>query len=141
MVENGALRENEKEWLNAILSEEFYCRDEIIKQISCAKISREYTNYYLSLKFTIKSSFPSIKSTIRVPVEMRVYKKGKPPTQFLLHIVNGYLNELEIFNADSSRVNPNLTFSKHEKKIFINAPPHEETVSSKHAQGDSSIVR
>ncbi len=35
---------------------------------------------------------------------MRVYKKSKPPMQFLLHVINGYLDELEVFYADSSYI-------------------------------------
>jgi hypothetical protein len=33
---------------------------------------------------------------------MRVYGKDNVPIVFLLHVVNGYVDELEIFNADSS---------------------------------------
>ncbi len=32
----------------------------------------------------------------------RVFKLNKGPVQFLLHVVNGYVDELEVFPADFS---------------------------------------
>ena len=56
---------------------------------------------------------------IRVPVELRVYKENHVPVQFLLHIINGYVNELEIFNADSSKINHTFEIWNDDRKEIV----------------------
>lgn len=48
----------------------------------------------------------------RVPVEMEVVLGGdSAPILFLLHVVNGYLNELEILKLDSSPIDEEIDIS------------------------------
>lgn len=104
MIENKALRENEKKWLEIILSPEFSCKKKLIEQINCAKIIREYTDYYISLQFEVDDRVSRICTKVRVPIELHVFRAGSAPTLFLLHAINGYVSELEIFNGDSSKI-------------------------------------
>lgn len=108
MIENERLSENEKRWLDAMLSVDFKEKEQLIQQINAANIVREYTRHFISIKFIIPVSIPAIKMTERVPVEMRVYDGDNAPEQFLLHIIHGYVCELEIFRADSSEINSNI---------------------------------
>jgi hypothetical protein len=48
---NSKLHEDEKMWLIYMLSDDFKFRDVLVQQINCAEIEREYTDYFLSLKF------------------------------------------------------------------------------------------
>lgn len=107
-VQNNQLTSQELEWLNAMFNSEFLYKDIIIDQINNATITKKYTKYYISIKFIISDNFPRVKVSSAVPLEMRAFKKGKPPVQFLLHLNNGLVNELEIISATSSPVDPSM---------------------------------
>lgn len=117
-IENKTIKPNEKDLLEKIFSKKFQYREEIINQINNAEIERTYTDFYLSLKFKIGSEIPPVKTDIRVPVEMRIYKENQVPVQVFLHIVHGYVSEVEVFNADSSKIIGGINF-KNIKKIEI----------------------
>lgn len=120
-INNENLRESERKWIEAIVSKKFLYREDIINQINCAEVYRNYTEYYISLKFKVDTNWVNqIHTNIRVPVEMRVLKLGKIPVQFLLHIVQGYIHELEIFNADSSKIDEKIILENAEIEIIIN---------------------
>ena len=121
MIKNAAIRINEKNWIETLLSEDFLGRGEIINQINCAEILREYTEFYMALKFKVENNkVQKIQTNIRVPVEMRVHRTGQVPIQFLLHIVQGYVSELEIFNADSSKIDMDINLENAKVEIVIN---------------------
>lgn len=121
MIKNKAMRENEKIWIETMLSGKFLYRDELIDQINGAEIFREYTDFYISIKFkAVNNMMRKIKTDITVPVEMRVYQTGKVPIQFLLHIIQGYVSELEVFNADSSKMDSHINFEDARVEIIIN---------------------
>ncbi len=119
IIENEAIKSNEKNWLEKILSVDFRHKEEIVNQINNSVIEREYTDFYLSLKFKVNKIIKPIETNIRVPVEMRVYKANQVPIQFLLHIIQGYVSELEIFNADSSIIDKNISFTDSKLEIII----------------------
>ena len=55
---------------------------------------------------------------IRVPVGMNVFREGSAPLVFRLHMHDGYAHELEIFMADSSKIDfPNLVFQRIEYEV------------------------
>ena len=121
MIKNAAIRINEKKWLETLLSVVFLGRGVIINQINCAEILREYTEFYMALKFKVDNNkVQKIQTNIRVPVEMRVHRTGQVPIQFLLHIVQGYVSELEIFNADSSKIDMDINLENAKVEIVIN---------------------
>lgn len=103
MFENENLSGSEKEWLATMLSIDFENKEQLIRQINAASIIREHTRYFISIKFAVPLSISAIKMTERVPIEMRAYDSEKAPVQFLLHIINGYVSELEIFRAEFFR--------------------------------------
>jgi hypothetical protein len=45
---------------------------------------------------------------------MRVTGKYDVPIVFLLHVIDGFVDELEIFNADSSPISGNIHVEKKE---------------------------
>lgn len=120
MITNIELTFIEKSWLEIILSKNFLGRDTIVHQINSAKIKREYTNYYILLKFQVNPKLEKIKDMVRVPVEMRLYKNDNVPIVFLLHVIQGYIYELEVFKADSSIINSNITFENSQIEILVN---------------------
>ena len=46
-----------------------------------------------------------------VILEMRAYFKKEVPIQFLLHFKRGSVSELEIFKADSSKIQSNINLN------------------------------
>lgn len=119
-LENSELTDCEKKWMELILSKKFLHRDEVINQINYAKVIREYTDYYLALKFCIEEGIQPVRIRTGVPVEMRVYKKDYVPIQFLLHITCGYVSELEIFKADSSNIKAESSLTDGEVELLLN---------------------
>ena len=119
MIENNELYSYEKEWLEKMLSTEFPHKEDIVKQINLAKISREYTDYYLRLKFIIQKENDKFPNNTGVPIEMRVYRDNETPIQFLLHIVRGNVSELEVFRADSSKISCEIAFKNAKIEIII----------------------
>lgn len=120
MIKNTMLDEREVQWLSHLLSGDFPGKQDVIDQINCANVSREYTDYFFVLKFKADSSAKRIDINVRVPVEMRVRRAGKAPVQFLLHIVDGFVDELEIFHADSSKMGELDFFEGAEVEIIYN---------------------
>lgn len=108
MIENEGLSENEKQWLTTMLSVNFREKGQLIQQINAASIAREYTRYFILIKFIVPVNISAIKMTERVPIEMRIYEENNAPLQFLLHVIHGYVSELEVFRADSSEIKGNI---------------------------------
>lgn len=104
----------EKAWLEAMLSVDFLGKEIISKQLDNAQISRDYNVGYISLKINVDKSIEQFPFQIRVPIEMRVSGKDDIPIVFLLHVIDGVVDELEIFNADSSPISGNIYIEKKE---------------------------
>lgn len=96
------LSEREKEWLNHIMEKDFLGREILIEQLNNIQVIKESGFDFLSIKMfalQVNKLFPF---DIRVPIEMICYQKTTAPIVFLLHIIEGKLNELEIITADAS---------------------------------------
>jgi hypothetical protein len=92
----------EQTWLDKLLSVDFNGKEIIKKQISASKVFCEKNPSFVSLKFSVSRSVEKFPFRVRVPIEMTVFQKNSAPIIFLLHIIDGFINELEIFPADSS---------------------------------------
>ena len=57
-----------------------------------------------SIILTCDKSLPKIPSHQRVPVEMTLSANDSVPILFLLHVIDGYVSELEVLRADSERL-------------------------------------
>lgn len=104
----------EKVWLEAMFSVDFLGKQIISKQLDSAQISRDYNIGYISLKFNVDKNIEQFPFKIRVPIEMRVTGEDDIPKVFLLHVIDGFVDELEIFNADSSPISGNIHIEKKE---------------------------
>lgn len=102
------LSNQEHLWLELMLSRDFQGRAEIIKQIKSASIIREYTRGYLSMKFYVDKSLEPADVAERIPVEMYACTEGKSPLVFLLHVINGYIDELEIYYAGLEEISSDI---------------------------------
>lgn len=112
------LCEREKKWISSLLNVNFKGRDILIKQVANSKVvcSQEYD--YISIKFFVEAGIELYPYKIRVPVEMRAFQEAAAPIVFLLHIINGVIDEMEIITADSSQINPdNITLTNVEYEV------------------------
>lgn len=98
------LNKMEKDWIDKLMDVEFLGKEILLNQLSKAKIIYEQGYDFISIKFKIESEAELYPYHIRVPVEMRAYQKSTAPIIFLLHVLEGTVDELEIVAADAAKI-------------------------------------
>ena len=98
------LNEKEQKWIKRLMNVEFQGRDILLQQLSKAKIIYKQEYAFISIKFKVEGDVEPYPYRVRVPVEMRAFQQSSAPIIFLLHIVNGIIDELEILTADSAQI-------------------------------------
>jgi hypothetical protein len=99
-----ALKQYESAVIERLLEKPFRGRDELRSQISRSRVKAcEYDDQYGSIEFEVEGS-PEAKVTQRVPVDARANDSDGVPVEFLLHVVDGVVRELEIYKADGSPI-------------------------------------
>lgn len=116
------LRNTNTEIVEEVIAPDFPFKEIIKNQISSANTFRETYFDYMLIHFEIDHDLPKYPFPKRVPVSMQYYFKKSPPIDFLLHIVNGYVNALEIMNVAGEELIFNkadvskITFIYHNKE-------------------------
>lgn len=90
------------------LSCDFPGREEVIQQIKTSTVTREYTKWYLLIKFYPDKSLAPVPTNRRVPVLMLAHIKNRAPLEFMLHIIDGYVTEMEVLFADSTEISDSV---------------------------------
>lgn len=106
-IKKRKLNAKEKLWLNKLLEAEFKGKEIIIQQLENTEVFCEENYSYISIKFYVENFIKRYPYEVRVPVEMRAFQENSNPIVFLLHIIDGFVNELEVFTADLSKINGN----------------------------------
>ena len=101
------LDEKELHWIDSLMSVEFQGRDILLKQLSKARVMYKHGYSFISIQFKIEGEMELYPYRVRVPVEMRAFQQSSAPIVFLLHIINGVIDELEIVTADSTQIDAN----------------------------------
>lgn len=92
----------EKKWLTLMMKPDFDGKKIISEQLSNAYVvSEEITRGFASIKLATSTNryYPFHE---RVPITMLAYVedfRGYRPIEFLLHVIDGFVDELEIFDA------------------------------------------
>lgn len=94
----------ERTWLDKILSAEFKGKDVLKEQLSKTRVSVEENVGFILVKFHLTERVQKYPFNVIAPVYMIALQKNAVPIIFALFIVNGYIYEMEIFNADSSEI-------------------------------------
>lgn len=110
------LYKNELYWIEKVLEVEFKGKQFLLGQVLKAKVFLEQGYDFISLKFKTEET-EKYPYAVRVPVEMRAFQKGSAPIVFLLHVVNGFIDELELITADSSKID--LTTIEVDKVEYV----------------------
>lgn len=96
------LSKPETELLIRLLSEDFSGRDILQAQVENSLVRTIDKNN--SLEFRLVSTLTRADTLARIPVEGQFPDIDGVMIYVLLHVINGVINELEIFKADSSPV-------------------------------------
>lgn len=118
MINNKYLKSYEVLWLEHMLQREFPLKERFVSEINAAKISREQTDYYISINFYGLEDCQPLKVSETVPIEMIVHRERLAPMIFLLHIRKEHIAELEVLNADSSQLDLALPITDFNKKVI-----------------------
>lgn len=90
--------------LNKMLSANFCGKDIILKQLETAKVISYCPCGCKTIDIKVENDLPKYEYEKRVPVELRTFSKEGIPIIASLHIVNGYICELEIYRVDSEAI-------------------------------------
>jgi hypothetical protein len=88
----------ERRLLDALLRPEFSGKEDLIKQLASAEVRR--IDDEGSLQFRIRAGSPAAVKR-RIPVEAEIEDSDGVPIYLLVHVIDGYLNELEIYRGDT----------------------------------------
>lgn len=112
------LNEKEQQWIDSLMNVKFQGRDILLRQFTKARIVYKQEYDFISIKFKIEGEIEPYPFHVRVPVEMRAFQQASAPIVFLLHIVGGIINELEIITADSTKIEAdNIELARVEYEI------------------------
>lgn len=107
-MQKRPLTSKERSILDRLLSKPFLGRDEVMKQLEgCLAASTNDDDNYGSVHL-----FPANKhraeTTLRVPVEGISNDLDGGPVNILLHVVDGYLHELEVVKLDATALKADI---------------------------------
>ncbi|QAY65380.1 DUF6984 family protein [Paenibacillus protaetiae] len=94
----------EHQWFSKLLSESFEGRDGLKEQVKKCSVVGRCGCGCRTIDLKVEESAPKHFFETRVPVEMLVQTDDGIPIVFYLHVVDGYIKELEVFKADSSPI-------------------------------------
>lgn len=112
------LTSKESEWLERLMDSAVPCRAVLQEQIMHAQVVGECACGCKSKNLKVEATAPSYPYLERIPVEMTTHEPQKAPVMFLLHVVQGYIKELEVLRADSSPIDEEIDLSNTE--ILVN---------------------
>ena len=117
----GDFNHIEKQWLTLLLNQSFEGRKCILHQLENAKVVSEVLTPYISLKLKTNSTekFPYKE---RVPAQMLALQSNGDSIDFLLHVVGGYIDELEIYSTDLAAISPELIELDHIRYNIFSKP-------------------
>ena len=102
------LNNTEMLWLGKLFSVDFKGKEILQNQLLKAEITVYEEFSFISLKFNIDVSIKRFPFNDIVPVEMRAFQENSAPIIFLLCVIDGFIDEIEVFTADSSEINTDL---------------------------------
>ena len=107
-----SLSNEERQWLDKLLSFDFKGRNIINEQVDFCSVVGYCGCGCRTIDLHVDRTLPKYPFEKRIPVEMIVTPENEVPIVFYLHVVDGYINELEVFKADSSPINQEIAIDK-----------------------------
>lgn len=110
------LKTEEQELLNFLLSEDFRGRELLVLQSRSILVSEE-CNDCKSIKLLVTKDSPRAEVNHRIPIEAEIPDEDGVVVHVLLHVVNGLLDEIEIYREDLQNLK---TILDTKKAILLN---------------------
>lgn len=87
----------------------------ILEQLNNAEIKREKTKFYNLTFFEVENGIERLPEDGKsgIILEMIINSSNQIPIDILLHSKNGYIYELEVYNADSSELDYDMTVNDY----------------------------
>ncbi|MBF0786550.1 MULTISPECIES: hypothetical protein [unclassified Streptococcus] len=100
------LNQLELTWFKLLLKPFFDGKEIIATQLREAVVISEISEPIISLKLQTTSNvvFPYEE---RVPAQMLVFQPDGDSVDFLLHVVDGFIDELEVYSTSGKSISPN----------------------------------
>ena len=124
---NNSSHENDKYsydqvtlWLNKLFDINFSGREILVKQLENSKYKLINGEGFISIKLSISSEKENFPFKDRIPVEMIAFQQDRYPIMFLLHILHGIVDELEIYTADGSSIDREISVLNIDHKVAGN---------------------
>lgn len=95
---------DEMRWIGKLLDNTLRDVEILRDQIKYANVIGECKCGCRSINIKVDEDVKRYPYPERIPVEMIAHEQGKAPIMFLLHVVEGYMNELEVLRADSEPI-------------------------------------
>ena len=106
------LTEIENNTIDYLLSFSFSYPEIFIEQIRCATFQRDYSPYFRLLYVNVPKHAHSLPESCNgIPVEIQSFLEDGSICCFLVHVANGYIQEIEIYKADNSMIDLNSLFN------------------------------
>ena len=112
------LSDDEWEILNKMMSVDFEGKEIIINQLKNAKVISYCPCGCKTVDIQIEGNLPKYEFKKRIPVELMTHSKDNVPIIASIHVINGYINELEIYRADSKEINEEIILDNAIIEIF-----------------------
>ena len=112
------LTEAEKGILLRILSAEFKGREKLLQQATSAKVIATHNTDYTVMIDVDRDTGTKVNLGYRIPVEAEYLDFDGVKVHILLHVVGGFMNELEFFREDGGQVTHFPT--PEELQVFCN---------------------
>jgi hypothetical protein len=90
----------ERRWVDRLLSGDDPALAVLRAQMAAARVTGRCTCGCPTVTLRVPESLPRFPGEQRVPVEMQVNDVDGEPILFMLHVVDGYAQELEVLRAD-----------------------------------------
>lgn len=111
------LTTEERAWLGRLLSQDFPGRDILMAQLQDAQVIGYCPCGCRSVNFKVPHERPAFPFAERIPVEMLV--DYPPYFLFLLHVVEGYVDELEVIRGDSQPIHGPIPIEDARVTIYV----------------------
>ena len=98
------LSANERELIDALLSQNFRGQQELKAQAAQASLRAQDHGGALVFAFTFADRVVSVDCPVRIPVEAEGSDADGMPIHFLLHVIDGIAKEVEVFREDGNPI-------------------------------------
>ena len=104
-------------WIKKLMEIEFVGKNILISQVESAKYEVKHGEGFISIKYYVDNEKEKFPYQVRIPVEMEAFQSGENPIMFLLHVLDGVVDELEVYSVDGSPIGMEISVQIVKHKV------------------------